>query len=312
MPKAGKVIAVEEHILTDGFALKMTQWTHFQEKMKSIDLRLADMDQNGIDMQILSLSSPGVHMMPDAAEAERKAAASNDEMARIVHDRPNRFAFLANVPLQDPARGAAEYERAVKQLGACGAMLNHHTTGHFLDDERYLVFWERVAALGLPVYIHPAPALEEPAVTRGHAGLGGAIWGWSHEIGGHALRLVLSGLFERFSDVQVVLGHMGELLPFCLWRIDSRYAVWPGGKPLKKKPSDYLRENFYSTTSGSFDSVPLLALINAVGADRVMFAIDYPYEPSDEAMHFLENAPIAPTDREKIAHRNAERLFRLQ
>lgn len=311
MAKPSRIIAVEEHILTDGFNLSMKAWGHFERMMKSVEMRLEDMDRHGIDMQVLSLSSPGVHRMPDAAEADDRARRSNDEIAALCAAHPDRLAFFASCALQDPQRGARELERAVTQLGAKGAMLNHHTNGEFLDDEKFLPLWEAADGLGVPVYIHPAPALEEPAVTRGYPGLGAAIWGWSHEIGGHALRLVFSGLFDRFPNQQVILGHMAELLPFCLWRIDSRYAVWPGDKKLALKPSEYIRRNIVATTSGSFDTLPLKACVEAMGADRVMFAIDYPYEPSDEAVRMLADAPLNPSTVEAIAHGNAERILRL-
>ena len=143
------------------------------------------------------------------------------------------------------------------------------------------------------------------------AALGGPMWGWAHEIGGHAMRLVLSGLFDRFPGQQVMLGHMAELLPFCLWRIDSRYEVWPGEKTLKRKPSEYIRSNIVATTSGSFDVVPLKACVEAMGEDRVLFAIDYPYEPSGEAVEMLAEAPFPSATIEKIAHGNAERILGL-
>jgi 2,3-dihydroxybenzoate decarboxylase len=311
MGKPSKIIAVEEHILTDGYNLSMRQWEHLERRMKSMDARLDEMDRHGIDMHVLSLSSPGVHRMPDAVAADDRARRSNDEIAEEVARHPSRLAFFASCALQDPKRGAAELERAVTKLGARGAMLNHHTNGEFLDDEKFLPLWEVADALDVPVYIHPAPAMEEPAVTRGHPALGAAMWGWSHEIGGHALRLVMSGLFERFPKQQVILGHMAEMLPFCLWRLDSRYDIWPRERKLPRKPSEYIRENIVATTSGSFDQVPLKACVEAMGEDRVMFAIDYPYEPAGEAVDMLVAAPFAQSVVEKIAHGNAARVLKL-
>lgn len=307
----GKVIAVEEHILTSGFHLSMREWANFERMMQSLDMRFEDMDRAGVDMHVLSLSAPGVHLEPDAGVAADKAARSNDEVAAVVAKHPDRLAAFAAIALQDPEAGANELERAVRQLGFKGAMINHHTNGAYLDDQKVLPFLERAVDLDVPVYIHPSRPLEEPAVTRGYPGLGAAMWGWSHETGAHALRLVLAGVFDRLPSLTIILGHMAEMLPFCLWRIDSRYSVWPGRPRLEKLPSDYIRENFYATTSGSFDSVPLLGAIGAIGADRIMFAVDYPYEPSDEAVAFLKNAPIAEIDRAKIAHGNATRVLKL-
>lgn len=310
MPKPSKIIAVEEHILTTGFTLKMREWAEYERKMQSMDLRLEEMDRHGIDMHLLSLSSPGVHRFEDAKEAASRIAASNDEIAETVAKHPDRLDWFCSLAMHDPVTAGEELERCVR-AGAVGPMLNHHTNGEFLDAERLLPFWEKAAELDVPVYIHPAPAIEEPAVTRGYPGLGGPMWGWSHEIGGHALRLVLSGLFDRFPDQQIVLGHMAELLPYCLWRIDSRYLTWPGEKTLKKNPSDYIRSNILATTSGSFDTVPLKGCVEALGSDRVLFAIDYPYEEPEEAVAMLNDVDLPKDAVEAIAHGNAERVFGL-
>lgn len=314
-------IALEEHFLAEGFAnIGGTQGggpaaafrRQAAERLPEIDaLRLEAMDQAGIDIAVLSLFQPGIQGEPDPATAVRKAKAVNDSLAERIAKHPTRFRGFAAVPMRDPREAADELERAVKELGFKGALINGHTQGVYLDDQRCLPFWERVAALDVPVYLHPANPMTIPAVLDGYPGLAQAIFGWAAETGGHALRLVLCGLFDRLPSLNIILGHMGEALPFYLWRIDSRFKISAPKVALRQLPSDYIRRNIAVTTAGAFSPEPLRCTIDAMGLDRVLFSIDYPLEDSDEAARFIETAPLSEAEREAVCFRNAERLLRL-
>ena len=260
---------------------------------------------------MLSLFQPGIRGEGDTATAIRKAKTVNDTLAERNARHSARFRGFAAVPMQDPRAAADELERAVTQLGFKGALINGHTRGVYLDDTSCLPFWERVAALDVPVYLHPANPMTIPAAFEGYPGLAQAIFGWAAETGGHALRLVLCGLFDRFPSLTVILGHMGEALPFYLWRIDSRFKITEPKVALQHMPSEYIRRNIAVTTAGAFSPEPLRCAIDAMGLDRVLFSVDYPLEDSDEAARFIETAPLSGAEREAVCFRNAERLLRL-
>ena len=224
---------------------------------------------------------------------------------------PRRFGAFAHLALQDAKGAADELERAVTQLGMKGALINGHTNGEYLDDEKFWPMWERAEALGVPIYLHPANAMRPSPANEGYAELAGPAWAWGPETAAHTLRLIYGGVFDRFPKTTVILGHMGEALPFMLWRLDSRYEVVRRGRPIKKKPSQYIRENVMITTAGSCSAAPLLCSLLELGADRIMFSIDYPFEHTHEAVAFIENAPIGQADKEKICHLNVERLLKL-
>jgi 2,3-dihydroxybenzoate decarboxylase len=314
-------IALEEHFLVEGFAnMERSEGSgaaaafrrQAAERLPEIDaLRLDAMDKAGIDIAVLSLFQPGIQGERDTAAAIRKAKTVNDRLAERIAKHPARFRGFAAVPLQDPREAANELERAVKELGFKGALVNGHTQGVYLDDAGCLPFWERVAALDVPIYIHPANPMTIPAAFEGYPGLAQAIFGWAAETGGHALRLVLSGLFDRFPSLTIILGHMGEALPFYLWRIDSRFKINEPKVSLRLMPSAYIRRNIAVTTSGVFSPEPLRCAIDAMGLDRVLFSVDYPLEYSDEAAQFIETAPLSAVEREAVCSRNAERLLRL-
>ena len=278
--------------------------------------RLAGMDASGISTAILSHTTPGVQGIVDTATAVAAARDINDFLADAVAQRPDRFAGFASVALQDPAAAAAELERAVTRLGFKGVMVNGYSnmgdaaTGSYLDDERYLPFWEAVAALDVPVYLHPRPALDQ-RVYDGHQELIGATWGFAPETATHALRLVYSGLFDRFPTATVLLGHLGETLPVFAWRVQHCFEYNPAGKRPQRRLQEYLADNFYVTTSGHFSDQALIAAILTIGADRILFAVDYPYEMMEPAARWIERAPISERDRRKVAAENAERLFRM-
>lgn len=276
------------------------------------ELRLADMDANGVDVQVLSYSTPGLEVIEDPAEAVAVARRVNDFLAKAVAGHPNRFAGFAVLPLQDPKAAVVELRRAVKELGLKGVLYNDHVRGHYLDEPQFRPVWAELERLGVTLYLHPAviPA-DNWRVFDGYPVLVGPSWGWTATVGAHALRLIYGGVFDEFPGASVTLGHMGELLPFQMARLDSRYDQVPAEHRVQHLPSYYLRNNVYVTTSGVMSHAALLGAVHAVGVDRVLFSIDYPFESSAEAVEFLRTAPYAPADLARIAHGNAERVLGL-
>ena len=317
-----KKIVLEEHFATpalagysaDVVAYIDPEWfKYYKSRLSEFDdLRLAEMDTNGIDISVLSATTPGVQGEKDRNIAVAKAREANDFLATVMQRHPTRFAGLAHLALQDPIEAGHELERCIKQLGFCGAMINGHTNGEYLDEEKFWPFWAKAEELGMPVYLHPANAPDSARCLEGHIALLGPAWAWGSETATHALRMVFGGLFDRFPKLTVILGHMGETLPFVLWRLDSRYQMMKhGNKSIKKMPSQYIRDNIMITTSGSCDVPALLCSMLALGADRIMFSVDYPYESTETAVQFIENAPISQLDRAKICHLNAAKLLKL-
>ncbi len=275
------------------------------------ELRLEAMDAAGIDISVLSQTSPGLQAEKDLLVAVRQAREVNDFLAAEIKKQPKRFAGFAHLPMQDPTAATKEVQRCVTELGFKGALINGHTNGIYLDDEIYLPFWEVVGDLDVPVYLHPANSFDTPHMFRGYPQLMGATWGWTFETGTHALRLIASGLFDRLPGLKIILGHMGEALPFMLWRLDSRWPIYKHKKELKKPPSQYIRDNFVITTAGACDAPPLLCSIAAIGVDNVLFSTDYPFESALIAAEFIEKAPISDQEKEKICYLNAERVLKL-
>lgn len=273
--------------------------------------RLADMDANGVDVQVLSLTS-GIERTDDPMLAVQRARQANDQLAAIVASHPDRFAGFAALPLQDPAAAVTELRRAVQELGLVGALQNDHVQGVYLDDARFEPVWAELELLDVPLYLHPGmvPA-QQITLFDEMAVLSGPSWGWTAATGGHALRLLYSGVFDRHPGAKLILGHMGELLPFQLARLDSRFEQVPAADRPAELPSTYLRNNVYITTSGLFSQPALTAAIASLGIDHVLFAIDYPYERSEEAVEFLRTAPLDPADLARVASGNADRLLRL-
>jgi 2,3-dihydroxybenzoate decarboxylase len=312
-------IALEEHFMCAGFE------DYWQTTVADVDpailgklvARLSDfgaqrleaMDRAGIARAVLSLSGPGVQIERDTAVACRKARQCNDALAREIQKRPDRYAGFAHLALQDPAAAADELTRCMGELGFCGAMINGHTNGRYLDDPALYPFWERAEALGALVYLHPADPVATSAALAGHRGLRRATWEWTVETGSHALRLVFGGLFDRFPGAKLGLGHLGETLPFLMWRFDSRAKLY--GVRLGRRPSEYIRDNIVVTTSGMCAAEPLTCAIGALGSDHVMFAADYPFESAEEAAEFIDHAPIADEVRADICFNNAVKLLRL-
>src|SRR5262245_33876539 len=272
---------------------------------KAFDLgegRLREMDAAGISMQLLLLSSPGVQLF-DAPQAVEFAKLANDQAAAAVKAHPDRLAALAAIAPQDPRTAALELERAVKQLGFHGAVINSHTRGEYLDDPKFAPILESAAALDVPIYIHPrAPS---PQTVRPYVeyGLEGAIWGYAVETSLHALRLVFSGAFDRYPRLRIVIGHMGEAIPFYLDRIDTHYGAGGGRGPrsakLQRKPSEYFKDHFVITTSGVNWAPALELSLEVLGADRILFAADYPFEDAKLAVDNLAKMDLSPADRAK-------------
>jgi 2,3-dihydroxybenzoate decarboxylase len=312
-------IALEEHFLCPGFEgyWKATVADVDPNILKQVvgrlsdfgELRLKSMDSAGITRAVLGLTGPGVQAEPDTATAIRSARAANDFLAREVEKRPDRYSGFAHLPMQDAKAAADELERCQRELKFCGAMINGHTNGQYLDHPSLHPFWERAEALGATIYIHPTDPIAPSPALDGYTGLRRATWEWGFETGSHALRLVFSGLFDRFPRAKVALGHLGETLPFLLWRFDSRAKLY--GIKLKKPPSQYIRENIAVTTSGMCSAEPLTCTISALGADRVMFAADYPFEQAEEAGHFIDTVPLPDKVRADICVNNAVRLLGL-
>ena len=281
-------------------------------------MRLEEMDAAGIELSLLSLTAPGIQAETDPQQAVARAQMTNDTLAKIVGEHPGRFRGLASLPMQAPEAAVAELQRCTVDLRFPAVMLNGFTnigdaeTGWYYDHQRFLPFWERAEALGVPVYLHPRdPLLGNQGIYEGHPELYGAVWTFTVETATHALRLMTSGLFDRHPDLNVILGHLGETLPFNIWRIDHRISYMGDLRKFSQPLTHYLQHNFYVTTSGNFRTQALAATLSELGADRVLFATDYPYESMREAAAWFGTASISEADRLKIGRTNAQQLFRL-
>jgi 2,3-dihydroxybenzoate decarboxylase len=316
-------IAVEEH-----FRIEETKgsegryrgpyWSGLSGKLLDVHgTRLAEMDQNGIEFAVLSLNSNAVQGIFEVAKAVEIARKANDALAEVIAKRPDRFAGLAALPMQDPQAAAAELVRCVRALGFKGALVNGFSqvgsadTAVYYDLPQYRPFWAEVERLGVPFYLHPRDQLpSRRQAYEGHPYLVGSPWGFADETAIHALRLMGSGLFDEYPKLQIVLGHLGERIPYDLWRLDHRLAKVPD-RPAKRAMGDYFRQNFYVTTSGHFCTQSLIHAILTLGADRVLFAVDYPFEDHAQATSWFDTADIAEGDRRKIGRDNATTLFGL-
>jgi gamma-resorcylate decarboxylase len=288
-------IALEEHWESPDFnAAGVHNFTNpeyfegVQRRLENIDLRIEDMDRNGIAIYIISLTQPGIEGIPDAAKAVYIAKTMNDYAAtKLVGKYPDRLRAFACVPMQNPKQAAAELERAVKELGFLGALINgfsnigDENTAQYLDEPQVDVFWEKVEELDVPVYLHPRiPLPNQRRMYKDYDGLLGSAWGFGIETSTHVVRLMLSGLFDRRPTLKLILGHCGEALPFTLPRLDHRlrHQRTENQGPHKKKPTEYLQSNIYVTTGGVFRSQTLLNTPLEIGSDRVLFSVDSPYE----------------------------------
>ncbi len=321
-PLGGK-IALEEH-----FVLAETIDTSYAvrdlppaTRNRILDLgsgRIADMDRGGLDICILSLTAPGVQGIPNVKEAIAQARRTNDYLAENIAKNPKRLKGFATLPLQDPEAAAQELTRCVRDLGFCGALVNGFSqvgegdSAVYYDLPQYRPFWATVQELDVPFYLHPRdPLSARQQCYEGYRWLAGSPWGFAVETSIHALRLMASGLFDEYPKLKVLVGHLGEGLSFGIWRVDNRIRRGSGTPKAKLPMSQYLRENFYITTSGNFRTQALTNVILEVGADRVLYSVDYPYEDVVEAREWFDQASISEFDRSKIARANAKQLFRL-
>lgn len=275
--------------------------------------RLAEMDEHGVDMHILSLTAPGVQMF-DADTATELAALANDRLAEICARRPTRFAGLATFAPQSPKRAAREMERAIETLKLNGFILNSHTNDEYLDDPKYWPVLEAAEALGACIYIHPRAASYGFKGPLQDYGMDSAMWGYGMETGTHAVRMMTSGLFDRFPKLRICLGHMGEAIPFWLWRLNFMNSrAQAGGRSPKTELSmaEYFQRNFVITTSGVEDHLVLDYAVKKLGPDNVLWAIDYPYQPTRPAVAFMDSAPLSDEVKAKVYGGNAERIFRI-
>jgi predicted TIM-barrel fold metal-dependent hydrolase len=323
-----RTITLEEHFISPGFLAgpgkgfaeqlrsRGPRGERMYEQLQDIgDKRIAEMDAAGIDMQVLSLNSPGVEQA-EAAEQLSIAVESNDFLAEAVKKYPSRFAAFAALPVAAPDRAAEELDRRVRQQGFKGTLINGHTRGRYLDDKFFSPILERAEALNVPIYLHPTvppKAVVEasfggfsPAVT---AMLVGGAWGWHIETSVHLIRMMLGGVFDRYPKLQVVIGHLGEGIPFMLPRLNKNLPTEV--TKLNRPIGAYLRENVHYTFGGFNFPATFLNLLLEVGAGRIMFSVDHPYGSMAEARAFLQQIPVSELDRERIAHGNAEKLLGL-
>jgi 5-carboxyvanillate decarboxylase len=285
------------------------------KRLTDIDFRIADMDRHGVDIFLLSLVAPGPQAFsPD--EGTAMARQVNDRMAAVIKQHPRRLAGLAAVAPQDPHRAAQEVDRAIAHLGLNGIVINSHTNGEFLDDPKFWPIFEACVRNNSAIYLHPTFPSDAMIKPYEKYQLHGALWGLAAECGLHAVRMIFGGVFDQYPELQIVLGHGGEGLPYWLFRLDDIHDLLlsikaPGVVPMKRRPSEYVRSNFYVTTSGMFWNPVLEFCVKAVGADRILFAIDSPFAKSGVAADFMRNAPLSDSDKALIAHGNARKLFRI-
>ena len=320
-------IALEEHFAIEdtlndskGFFPDKV-WQEVRSRVMDLhDRRIRLMDEYGIEMMLLSLNAPAVQAIPDARQAHEIARKANDYLAEQVAKRPDRFQGLAALPMQDPDLAARELTRCVKELGFRGALVNGFSqvgdleTTVYYDVKPFWPFWQVVEQLDVPFYLHPRnPLARDARIYEGHPWLMGPVWAFGQETAVHALRLMGSGLFDAYPNIQIILGHMGEGLPFSMWRIDNCNAWIENrhNRPAKKMMADYFNANFYLTTSGNFRDQALINAMNEIGSDRVMFSTDWPFENIDHAAIWFDAASISENDRHKIGRDNAVRLFKL-
>ena len=326
--KADRKIALEEHFAIDetvqdsaGF-VPQSYWVELKHRLLDIqERRIQEMDENGVDLMILSLNAPTVQAIPDSKAAYDLSRRANDFLAEQIARRPDRFKGFAALPMQSPDLAERELERCVTDLGFVGALVNGFSqlagvdSALYYDLPQYRPFWAKVQALDVPFYLHPRNPLPEHApIYAGHPWLLGPTWAFGQETAVHALRLMGSGLFDEYPRLKVILGHMGEGLPYSMWRIDNRNA-WvetAPSYPAKRRIADYFHENFWLTTSGNFRTQTLIDAMLEIGSDRILFSADWPFENVDHAAKWFDTASISENDRIKIGRTNAAKLFKLE
>jgi 2,3-dihydroxybenzoate decarboxylase len=324
-------IALEEHFaipetLRDSAGVLPNDcWPELSARLLDIqDRRLREMDTHGIEMMLLSLNAPAIQAMPDKSGAVALARKANDYLAEQVARRPDRFQGFAALPLQDPDAATREIIRCVKELGFRGALVNGFSQTSdgqgmlYYDLPMYRPFWAELEKLDVPFYLHPRNPLPQHAqIYAGHPWLLGPTWAFGQETAVHALRLMGSGLFDAHPGLTIILGHMGEGLPISMWRVDNRNSWTKGMAPVAPYPAkrpfaDYFHNNFYITTSGNFRTQSLIDTMLEIGADRILFSTDWPFENIDHAAIWFDNSSISDADRHKIGRSNAAALFKLK
>ncbi len=339
MPKADKtrVVAVEEHFVTEdyfsnasslaiakgeepeqAFVSNFPKNKEMLQRFTDMNVRLGEMDNAGVDLSVLSLNPPGVQIFADAGKATSLAIEANDKLAEMIQQYPTRFYGLGSPAPQDPEAAAREIKRIMGPLKLGGVLIGSHTHGRYLDDPKCEPILAALEEEDATLYLHPrspSPQMIDPFMKYGMVA---ALWGFQAETGTHAIRMIMSGIFDRHPRLKVVLGHLGEALPFWLWRLDNIYEKtyqWAGKAlgmvKLELKPSEYIRRNFWVTTSGMSDADVLAYCVGKLGAEKILFAIDYPYEDSKVAVQFLTRANLDEKQRELVSHGNAESLFRV-
>lgn len=306
-----KVIALEEHFTSPGLrALRGEKDTPIQRKLDDLgELRIREMDEAGIDLQVISENNPATQNL-DAETAVKLARASNDVLHEAVRRHPDRFAGFATLPTPDPKAAADELERAVAKLGFRGAMIMGLTQGHFMDDKRFRPIFERAVDLDVPLYIHPTPphpAVQE-AYFKEYPVLAVAPLGFSLETLTHTFRLIVSGLFDEFPTLKIIVGHLGETAPFLLWRTDN---ILSERAPMLRAFAEYYREHFWLTTSGAFSNSALTCSIAEMGVERILFSIDWPFMSNRAGRKWMDAAPVSDHDRTLILGENAKKLLKL-
>src|SRR5882762_5919941 len=319
-------IALEEHFAID-LTIEQSKiyapsdvWARMKANLLDIEhQRLERMDEGGTAFSILSLNSPGIQSLHDPKVACDVARRANDTLAEHVARHPQRLGGFAALPMQDPEAAARELERCVRDFGFHGFMVNGFSQVNdpenvvYYDHPMFNDFWASAAALGKPFYMHPRDPLPSRApIYEGFPWLTAAAWSFSVETSIHALRLMTIGLFDRHPQLQMILGHLGEFIPFNIWRVDNIMKKAPRGVPCKREVGDYLRENVYVTTSGNFRTPTLLCTMLEMGADRIMYSVDYPFETHADASAWFDRCEISENDKRKIGRDNAARLFGLK
>ena len=289
------------------------------DQLCNMNARLGEMDRFDVDMHLLSLTAPGVQAFDDH-EGPDLAELANDRLAAIITAHPTRFAGLGAIAPQAVERSVREIGRIMGPLRLGGIIINGHTRGEYLDERKYWPILAAAEAAHAPIYLHPTFPHDSVAGPYSRYGMIGALWAFGSDTGTHVVRMILSGVFDEFPNLQIVLGHLGEALPFWLGRLDNRYqnllrrgGLEPlGMRRLQRLPSEYFRSNFYLTTSGMNTNPPLDFCLRLLGAERIMFAIDYPFEQTAEATAFIRNFPADERVKQKLLHRTAESLFKIR
>ena len=314
--------AIEDTLMDSHGYLPENTWEELRSRILDVEgRRIEEMDKHGIELMILSLNAPAIQAIHNREKANEIARKSNDKLAEWVTRNPGRFRGFAALPMQDVDMASAELERCVKELGFVGALVNGFSqidnpeTAIYYDLHQYRPFWKVLADLDVPFYLHPRNPLPSMAqIYEGHPWLLGPTWAFGQETAVHSLRLMASGLFDDYPNLQIVLGHMGEGLPFSMWRVDNRNK-WTNAEPsypATQKLSYYFENNFYITTSGNFRTQTLIDSMLEVGSDRILFSADWPFENIDHAAEWFDVCTISEADRLKIGRTNSLRLFKIE